>query len=105
MRWRRRSAHFAKAALPTAATRCRNIAPPALKLVIAAIVYWNSTYMSDGVNDLRASGTPVSDNLLRHTSPVGWEHIAFSGNFLQETAAQLPTGRLRLNATESQRSA
>ena len=74
-------------------------------LVIAAIVYWNLTYMSDAVDHLRASGTPVPDNLLRHTSPVGWEHIAFSGDFLWETAAQLPPGRRPLNASAGRRSA
>jgi len=76
-----------------------------LNLVIAAIVYWNSTYMSDAVGHLRAIGTPVPDNLLRHTSPVGWEHIAFSGDFLWETAAQLPPGRRPLNAPGSRQSA
>ena len=76
-----------------------------LNLVIAAIVYWNSTYMSDAVGHLRASGTPVPDNLLRHTSPVGWEHITFSGDFLWETAAQLPPGRRPLNAPGSRQSA
>ena len=42
---------------------------------------------------LRASGESAPDNLLAHTSPVGWEHIAFSGDFLWDRAAALPTGR------------
>jgi TnpA family transposase len=53
-----------------------------LNLVIAAIVWWNSTYMADAVAHLRGSGEPAPDDLLAHTSPVGWEHIAFSGDFL-----------------------
>lgn len=28
------------------------------------------------------------DDLTAHTSPVGWEHIAFSGDFLWDRAAQ-----------------
>lgn len=59
-----------------------------LNLVIAAIVYWNSTYMADAVSHLRASGELAPDALLAHTSPVGWEHIAFSGDFLWDRAAQ-----------------
>ena len=45
-----------------------------LNLVIAAIVWWNSTYMADAVSHLRAAGEPVADDLLAHTSSVGWEH-------------------------------
>ncbi len=67
-----------------------------LNLVIAAIVYWNSTYMADAVSHLRSAGEPVTDELLVHTSPVGWEHIAFSGDFLWDRAAQV-TSRKPLN--------
>lgn len=68
-----------------------------LNLVIAAIVYWNSTYMADAVAHIRTSGDSVPDHLLAHTSPVGWEHIAFSGDFLWDRAAALPAGRRPLN--------
>jgi hypothetical protein len=33
-----------------------------LNLVIAAIVYWNSTYLADAVDHLRSHGQPVSPN-------------------------------------------
>jgi len=39
----------------------------------------------------------VVDDLLAHTSPVGWGHIAFSGDFLWDRAAALPAGRRPLN--------
>jgi len=64
-----------------------------LNLVIASIVWWNSTYMADAVAHLRRSGEDAPDHLLAHTSPVGWEHIAFSGDFLWDRAAALPPGR------------
>jgi TnpA family transposase len=67
-----------------------------LNLVIAAIVWWNSTYMADAVTHLRASGEPAPNDLLAHTSPVGWEHIAFSGDFLWDRAAAIPAGRREL---------
>ena len=38
--------------------------------------------MADAVVHLRSSGAAVPDSLLTHTSPVGWEHIGFSGDFL-----------------------
>ena len=53
-----------------------------LNLVIAAIVYWNSTYLADAVQHLSDQGKPVPDVLLAHTSPLTWEHIGFSGDFL-----------------------
>jgi TnpA family transposase len=58
-----------------------------LNLVIAAIVYWNATYIADAVEHLRAQGHVVSDELLAHTSPLTWEHIGFSGDFLWAHAA------------------
>jgi TnpA family transposase len=58
-----------------------------LNLVIAAIVYWNSTYVADAVTHLRDRGQPVPDELLAHTSPLTWEHIGFSGDFLWDRAA------------------
>lgn len=68
-----------------------------LNLIIAAIVYWNSTYIADAVAHLRASGEIVPDELLAHTSPVGWGHIAFSGDFLWDRAAAMAPGRRPLN--------
>lgn len=58
-----------------------------LNLVIAAIVYWNSTYIADAVAHLRTGGQAVPDELLAHTSPLTWEHIGFSGDFLWDRAA------------------
>jgi len=75
-----------------------------LNLVIAAIVYWNSTYMADAVAHLRSAGTAVADELMAHTSPVGWEHIAFSGDFLWDRAAQA-TSRKALNISAQNRAA
>ena len=56
-----------------------------------------STYMADAVDHLGSEGGSVPDHLLAHTSPVGWEHIAFSGDFLWDRAAALPTGRRDLS--------
>jgi TnpA family transposase len=75
-----------------------------LNLVIAAIVYWNSTYMADAITHLRSAGTTIPDELIAHTSPVGWEHIAFSGDFLWDRAAQA-TSRKALNISAQNRAA
>lgn len=75
-----------------------------LNLVIAAIAYWNSTYMADAVAHLRFDGEVVPEDLLAHTSPIGWEHIAFSGDFLWDRAAQT-TSRKSLNLQRKQHAA
>jgi TnpA family transposase len=59
-----------------------------LNLVIASIVHWNTTYMAEAVAHLRRIGETTPNALLAHTSPVGWEHIAFSGDFLWDRAAK-----------------
>jgi TnpA family transposase len=68
-----------------------------LNLVIAAIVYWNSTYIADAVAHLRAQGRAVPEALLAHTSPLTWEHLAFSGDFLWDRAAAAAGRRRPLN--------
>ena len=68
-----------------------------LNLVIAAIVYWNSTYLADAVQHLRDQGKPVPDVLLAHTSPLTWEHIGFSDDFLWDCAAATADRRRPLN--------
>jgi TnpA family transposase len=67
-----------------------------LNLVIASIVYWNSSYIADAVAYLRAREN-VADALLAHTTPLTWEHIGFSGDFLWESAAAAATKRRPLN--------
>ena len=68
-----------------------------LNLVIAAIVYWNSTYIADAVAHMRTEGQAVPDALLAHTSPLTWEHIGFSGDFLWDRAAATAGRRRPLN--------
>ena len=68
-----------------------------LNLVIAAIVYWNSTYIADAVAHMRGQGGAVPDALLAHTSPLTWEHIGFSGDFLWDRAAAIAGRRRPLN--------
>ena len=68
-----------------------------LNLVIAAIVFWNSTYIADAIAHLRATEQSVPDAWLAHTSPLSWEHISLSGDFLWERAAATPDKRRPLN--------
>lgn len=44
---------------------------------------------SEVVAHLRAADEAVRDELLVHTSPLTWEHIGFSGDFLWDHAAAI----------------
>ena len=68
-----------------------------LNLVIAAIVFWNSTYIADAVAHLSAVEEPAPDTWLAHTSPLSWEHISLSGDFLWDRAAATASERRPLN--------
>jgi TnpA family transposase len=76
-----------------------------LNLIIAAIVYWNSTYLADAIAHLRAGGEILTDDQLAHTSPVTWEHIGLSGDFLWDRAAAVSMARRPLNLGRRRQSA
>lgn len=60
--------------------------------------------MDAAVQHLRAASVAVPNDLLAYTSPVGWEHIAFSGDFLWDRAAA-SAGRKALNLPQDIRAA
>ena len=53
----------------------------ALNLVIAAIVYWNTSYMDKATDHLRRQGRLPDPSLLRHVSPLGWDHVVLTGDY------------------------
>jgi hypothetical protein len=53
-----------------------------LNLVVAAIILWNTVYLSRAVTELRSQGEIISDDLLAHVAPLGWEHITFKGDYV-----------------------
>lgn len=53
-----------------------------LNLVIAAIVLWNTVYLENAVNWLKSEGVNIPDEYLQHLSPMGWEHINLTGDYI-----------------------
>ncbi|MGB4948676.1 MAG: Tn3 family transposase [Candidatus Competibacter denitrificans] len=53
-----------------------------LNLVVAAMVLWNTVYIERAVHALRDSGKTVDETLLPHLSPLGWEHINLTGDYI-----------------------
>jgi hypothetical protein len=56
--------------------------PALLSLITAAIVHWNTVYLNRAVRQLRARGAAISDDLLAHVAPLGWEHIDLTGDYV-----------------------
>lgn len=57
-----------------------------LSLLTTAIVHWNTVYLALAVRHLRSQGASVPDELLTHVAPLGWEHIALTGDYDWNTA-------------------
>src|SRR5690606_35530933 len=56
----------------------------ALNIIINAISVWNTVYLTEATNLLKEKGTLRAD-LLKHISPLGWEHINFLGEYTFDT--------------------
>lgn len=70
-----------------------------LNLVVAAIVLWNTVYLGHAADALHAAGEDMPANLLAHVTPLGWEHIAPTGDYvwadhLDSSAAFRPLRRV-----------
>jgi len=66
-----------------------------LNVVLTAIALWNTTYLSRAVDALRAEGEIVPDSLLVHLSPLGWDHINITGDYVWEAQTITSTKDLR----------
>ena len=66
-----------------------------LNLEVSAIVLWNTTYLERAVQALRDSGKDVNDRLLPHLSPLGWEHINLTGDYIWRQSKQVEQGKFR----------
>ena len=52
-----------------------------LNLVVSAIILWNTRYLERAVEALRKVEN-VPDSLLAHLSPLGWEHVNLTGDYV-----------------------
>ncbi len=66
-----------------------------LTLVTGAVVLWNTVYLERAVKTLHDHGQPVDEALLPYLSPLGWEHINLTGDYLWRSRAKIGAGRFR----------
>ena len=56
-----------------------------LNLVVSAIVHWNTVYLGRATAHLRQLGRKIDNELLKHASPLSWEHINLTGIYTWDT--------------------
>ena len=72
-----------------------------LNLIVAAIILWNTRYLAPAFAELARRGHDVSPELIRHVAPLGWQHIALTGDYSWNLAAPFAPDALRTVRNES----
>ncbi len=72
-----------------------SIRASALNLVVTAIVHWNTIYTGRVVGPLREAGKTVSEHLLASLSPLTWELLNLTGDYLWEDKPALDENGFR----------
>jgi TnpA family transposase len=65
-----------------------------LSLVTAAIVLWNTVYLERAIAALREH-QPVDHTWLPHVAPIGWHHVALTGDYSWHANKRVAKGRFR----------
>ncbi len=66
-----------------------------LNLVVAAIILWNTVYLERAISTLRSLGKDIPETLLPHLSPLGWEHINLTGDYVWHANRRVVKGGFR----------
>ena len=46
---------------------------------------WNTVYIEKAVDYLRKNDQDFNEDLIKHLSPLGWEHINLTGDYIWDT--------------------
>jgi hypothetical protein len=65
-----------------------------LNLIVTAITLWNTVYMERALVALRAERL-IADELVAHLSPLSWEHIHLTGDYVWHANKRVAKGRFR----------
>ena len=63
--------------------------------MVAAIILWNTVYLERAVQALRDTGKNIDERLLSHLSPLGWEHVNLTGDYIWRQNKQVEQGKFR----------
>jgi hypothetical protein len=65
-----------------------------LNLLVAAITLWNTVYLERATKMLTKSRA-FDSALLQHVSPLGWEHVNLTGDYIWHTNKRVAKGGFR----------
>jgi hypothetical protein len=65
-----------------------------LNLVVAAITLWNTVYLERAAEALARSRS-VNQSLFQHVSPLGWEQVNLTGDYIWHTNKRVAKGGFR----------
>lgn len=66
-----------------------------LTLLTAAISQWNTVYMERAIDALKRKGLKINEQLLSQLSPLGWEHINLTGDYIWKSNRIPASGKFR----------
>ncbi len=66
-----------------------------LNLVVGAIILWNTVYIQKAIKHLSKTDSDFNEDLIKHLSPLGWEHINLTGDYIWSTKLKASTLRIR----------
>ncbi len=66
-----------------------------LQLLISVIVIWNTVYIEKAIELLRSQGMEIPEEYVQHISPLGWEHIALTGDYIWDVQQKKSIHHLR----------
>jgi len=72
-----------------------------LNLLVAAIILWNTVYLQRAVDYLGKQGHRAEPTDLTHLSPLGWEHVNLTGDYIwgaTQNGSENPVGLRPLRA-------
>ena len=88
MLWLGRFSSIAWASCVTAASENQRYRASGLNLAVADIVAWNTVYLGRAVASLSVPGEEIGTDVLAHLSPLGWEHINLTEDYVWHSLQQ-----------------
>lgn len=61
----------------------------------AAIALWNTVYLEQATQALHQAGKLPDDGMLRYLSPLGWEHINLTADYVWPQSGKVEEGKFR----------
>jgi len=69
--------------------------PVRLAAPTAAIILFNCRYLGRALGEMRTRGVVIDESLIRQASPLGWDYINLTGDYVRSDAMALDSDGFR----------